>query len=211
MATKPDENPFDVGGTAEKLPRVDPAKIGQPAASGGRSSDSTRADTDRADIGNATGIGNGTRTAKRRGRPPGSKNKTEQKADAITVDKDAVTAILLSCHAMLAGITKTPELAIDANEAALLGDGIAKVAILYDVTASPKTVAWCNLAMVTGMVYGTRIMAISARKKDARKKRTDKVRPIRAGVDIDGVNIGGGMPPFEYPTTPNDGGKHGTN
>lgn len=90
---------------------------------------------------------------------------------------------------MLAGLTKTPELALDKSESDAIADATAKVAVHYDVTASPKIVAWCNLTMCLGMVYGTRFIAISARKKNERAKRSEKVSPIRPGVNVDTTGI----------------------
>lgn len=152
----------------------------------------------------APGIGAGNSFAesapRKRGRPKGSKNKGRvetapgQKA-ALPVDRDAISAILLSCHAMLAGIAKTPELAIDKQESDALADASAKVAELYDVSADPKTVAWCNLAMTVGMIYGTRFIAISARRKNERAKRREKVVPINGADFSSGVTPGAGKLP----------------
>jgi hypothetical protein len=96
---------------------------------------------------------------------------------------------------MLAGIAKTPELAIDKQESDALADASAKVAELYDVSADPKTVAWCNLAMTVGMIYGTRFIAISARRKNERSKRREKVVPINGADFSSGVTAGPGKLP----------------
>lgn len=95
---------------------------------------------------------------------------------------------------MLAGITKTPELVLDKAESDSIANATAKVAEHYDVVASPKIVAWCNLAMCLGAVYGTRFVAISARKKTERPQRkTDKVVPINGGPFLGP----GKLPPFD--------------
>lgn len=88
---------------------------------------------------------------------------------------------------MLAGITKIPELAIDPQESRAIADASAKVAEFYDMTADPKIIAWCNLAMVLGTTYGTRIVAINMRKKSERQKRSEKVTPIRPDVSAGGI------------------------
>lgn len=88
---------------------------------------------------------------------------------------------------MLAGITKIPELAIDQQESRAIADASAKVAEFYDMTADPKIIAWCNLAMVLGTTYGTRIIAINMRKKSERQKRGEKVTPIRPNVNAGGI------------------------
>jgi hypothetical protein len=73
---------------------------------------------------------------------------------------------------MMAGaILDTPELALDDGESKALADAAQKVAAHYDHSMDPKTLAWVNLAMVAGGIYGTRIFAIRARlKKDAAAK-----------------------------------------
>ena len=83
---------------------------------------------------------------------------------------------------MLAGIAKTPELALDKAESDAIADASVKVAAMYDLTADPKIVAWSNLAMTLGMVYGSRFIAINARKKTAKETRREKVVPINGGA-----------------------------
>jgi len=83
---------------------------------------------------------------------------------------------------MLASITKTPELILDESEAKAIAEATAKVSELYDLSADPKTIAWCNLAMVCGTVYGTRFIAIRSRKKERKETvRKDKIVPINGG------------------------------
>lgn len=73
-------------------------------------------------------------------------------------------------HGLLAGITKTPEFALDQNEAKELAQAVGNVSRHYDVSASAKTVDIANLIMVCGMVYGSRILAVRARKTNEKKK-----------------------------------------
>jgi hypothetical protein len=68
---------------------------------------------------------------------------------------------------MGAAILDTPELVLDESEAKALADASAKVAAHYNHTIDPRTMAWVNLAMVAGGIYGTRIFAIRARYKAA--------------------------------------------
>lgn len=109
----------------------------------------------------------GTEPRKRRGRKPGTKNKPKETSDNLA----GIESILFSIHAMGAAITHTPELALSMEEAHLIADAAQKVAENYPLVVDPKTVAWINLAMVLGTVYGTRIIAIGARHKEERKKR----------------------------------------
>lgn len=63
------------------------------------------------------------------------------------------------------------------DEAAKLAAAIARVAALYDVGASEKTLAWTNLIVCMGGIYGTRGFAYKLRKdseaaEEAKKKPT---------------------------------------
>lgn len=116
------------------------------------------------------GNGGNSEPRKRRGRPPGSGKGAGKKANSQ--DISGIESILFSVHAMLAAITKTPELALDPSEANKLGAAIVGVQQHYDVLVDAKTMAWINLAMTAGAIYGTRIFAITARKgkeKEAKK------------------------------------------
>jgi hypothetical protein len=64
---------------------------------------------------------------------------------------------------MGAAILETPELELDEGEATKIADAVANVAAQYEHKLNPKVMAWLNLAMVSGGIYGTRIFAIRAR------------------------------------------------
>lgn len=59
----------------------------------------------------------------------------------------------------------TPELAISEDEAHNLTEAIQNVAQYYDMTADPKAVAWFELIVCLGGIYGTRFVAIRRNKK----------------------------------------------
>lgn len=71
---------------------------------------------------------------------------------------------------MLSGITKTPELALEESEASELASALNTVNSFYRVAVAEKTIAWMNLAMVGGMIYGSRIVAIRARLNASRRR-----------------------------------------
>lgn len=75
---------------------------------------------------------------------------------------------------MLAGITKTPELALEESEAAELATALNTVNNYYRVEVAEKTMAWINLAMVGGMIYGSRLIAIRERRSSARAERAER-------------------------------------
>lgn len=74
---------------------------------------------------------------------------------------------------MLAGITRTDELALSSDEAESLAGALATVNQFYQVEVAEKTLAWINLAQVAGMIYGTRLVAIRQRR---RAERADRVQ-----------------------------------
>lgn len=88
---------------------------------------------------------------------------------------------------MLAGITSTPELEIDKSESQNLAQAIAEVTKHYDVEVAEKTIAWSNLLMVCGMIYGTRIVAIRNRHKNEDKTKTEVQNQDKENIIIPGV------------------------
>jgi hypothetical protein len=137
---------------------------------------------DPADATRNTGSGDSGRTSRRRGRPPGSGRKAG--AEKAPKNLEGIEALLLSVHAMGAMILQTPELALDPSEAKQLSEAIQQVSQFYPVGLSPKTLAWINLSMVAGGLYGTRIVAIYNRTKTNAKPRlqnTVREMPIQQG------------------------------
>lgn len=100
---------------------------------------------------------------KRRGRKPGSTNKS--KAGASALDINGVEQILLSSHAMLAAMMGAPELLLDAKEANAVAVALNNVARHYDLSATQKTLDWINLAMILGGTYGMRAVMIYNRQR----------------------------------------------
>lgn len=105
---------------------------------------------------------------------------------------DAVSAALLSIHAMLAALTREPRLALDPSECKALAMGISDVALHYPHSVmDPKTVAWGNLAVIAMGTYGTRAFAImNDRKKDQKQRQSTQQQPPSANV-------------FGFPLSPN--------
>lgn len=87
---------------------------------------------------------------------------------------------------MLAGITRTSEFALDKAEAKQLAEGISNVSRHYDIAATQKSMDWTNLLMLLGMIYGTRIYAVRARRAAA-KKDTPRQASSADNVIIPGV------------------------
>lgn len=112
---------------------------------------------------------------KRRGRPKGSRN---GKTKTVSTSLEGIEGILLSLHMMGAAMTGIPELALTEKESSQLSDAIARVASYYDLAASEKTLAWINLAVIAGGIYGTRAFAYHLRIKadaDSKKQKSNVV------------------------------------
>lgn len=123
-----------------------------------------------------TGAESETGTVRRkRGRPKGSGGKT--KAAKVSTSLEGIEGILLSLHMMGAAMLQIPELVLSEKEAASLTDGIARVASLYDFGASEKTIAWMNLAVIAGGIYGTRAFAYHLRIKQEVEEQKQKQKP----------------------------------
>lgn len=104
-----------------------------------------------------------------------------QKAQKLSVD--TLSFLLMSSHAMLAGMTKTPELELDDSEATQLGGALAVVNSFYNVEVADKTMAWVALAMVAGQIYGPRVVAIGVRRNGDRQARKTQAAPAPRTVN----------------------------
>lgn len=138
----------------------------------------------------AAGNGDAASAPRRRGRKPGTRNKSKTE----TLDLGGVSATLVGIHALLAGMTATPELAIDSEEATQLAAAMDRLAKEYGVAVASRTMAWVNLMMVIGAIYGTRTFAIVNRQ---RSEKADKAKPVNDDPTV--VNFpagfaGGGRP-----------------
>lgn len=69
---------------------------------------------------------------------------------------------------MLAGITRVPEFMVSQDESTELAKALSTVSQFYDVQVAEKSLAWINLGMVAGSIYGTRLVAIAARRRHAK-------------------------------------------
>ncbi len=91
---------------------------------------------------------------------------------------DTTTALLFSVHQMLAGMTQYQELAITQEEARAMAEAATHVQSFYPTKANAKALAWGNLAMIAGAVYGPRIVAIMKKPKRSRSTQNRPGHPI---------------------------------
>lgn len=172
MATKSTGSIVD-GGTVPILP-TDDGIINATGVDNGSGSGETIHGYDTFDPTSGT-ASSGSSTTKRRGRPPG-RTGTGTTPAPKKANLEGIELILLSGHEMMAAFLETPEFALSKDEAEKLSGSIQRVASFYDAAGlAPKAVAWLNLTMCVGGLYGPRIIAVMA--KDRSKKKTLKIEP----------------------------------
>jgi hypothetical protein len=115
---------------------------------------------------------------KRKGRPKASK---QAKKESIS----AMAEILIKSHWMLAQLLDTEELLLNEKEGNNLASAIDRVQALYPekTILNEELTAWLNLGMEVSVIYGTRYIAMKARK--AKEKRGESSAPI----DVDARTI----------------------
>ncbi len=106
---------------------------------------------------------------KRRGRPPGSRNKTS----GVPLDLGGIEAILLSVHSALAVLLKNPKLNLTEDEAKQLAKASANVARHYNVPVTAKVMDWTTLIVVCASIYPSRF------KKDKPKDKPPEGKPTQ--------------------------------
>lgn len=125
--------------------------------------------------------GTGEPIKRGRGRPKGS-TAGKQKASA-PLDIGSVETLLFNIHAMVAAATGFDKLSINEQEANSLAKAVANVQQYYPMHVSAKAMAWTNLIMVAGSVYGSRAVAIWADQK-AKENETRPIHPIVAPENV---------------------------
>lgn len=121
-----------------------------------------------------------------------------------------MTLALQNTCAILAGISKCPELDLDAEEAKQVAAAYANVARHYNFYVNEKAADWYNLLTVAGAVFGSKIIAIRMRKKQEAKLTAPKpafTQPQRVAPTTapPGANTGmntNAPPPAPQPKTP---------
>lgn len=106
---------------------------------------------------------------KKRGRKAGTGSGANRgKASDYSASLDAFTGMLAIVHVGLAGVTKTPELVLEEDEAKSLAMASANVLEQFDITPDPRVTAVLGLVTTCGMIYGPRVYLIRERKKEER-------------------------------------------
>jgi len=109
---------------------------------------------------------------RKRGRKPGSGSASSTRSKTSSAASvDALTNILVILHAGISTATKTPEIAIDTDDATTLAKATANVLAEFDITPDPKVAAIVGLVVAAGTVYGPMAVSIRLRKDAERKQR----------------------------------------
>lgn len=96
---------------------------------------------------------------KRRGRKKGTPKANKDTAADLN-------GLLWMIHQGLASLTGVEEFALDPEESKELATSIARVQAFYpNSILSPMAMAWTGLFVTAGKVYGTRVIAYTAKKK----------------------------------------------
>lgn len=142
------------------FPLIDPLDI--PADAGSGDGDSGAADQPR----------------KRRGRKPGSHNRTKEAETVSNLSSLLkIEKILISSAFFLSNIAGAPELLMEPDQARDIREAIEELARLYPIGISEKKVAWTNFAFAVGGWAGPGLVAMY--KKPARPRPTVVPTPIR--------------------------------
>lgn len=92
----------------------------------------------------------------------------------------------------VAGVTNTPELMIDENEAEYLARSTANVLEQFDMKPDPKIQAIVGLIIAAGTVYGPRAYMIKSRHAAEARERPANAKGFGTAsvLNPDGTNMG---------------------
>lgn len=140
-----------------------------------------------------------------RGRPPGSGTKStaekpKKSAGKKAEDIDAFAKQLQGIHVMIAMVSGVKEMAIDAQEAKMLANGINAVAEEYGLEMDGKTGAAFQLLGAAALIYGPRALAVNARVRKEKKEAAAQQQAHDEARTVDGSNL---VYPFQANGNPN--------
>ncbi len=149
---------------------------------------------------------------KRRGRPPGSKNRPREESAGLTeaspvdgappkrgrprkvhfeIDQAALARQIKGTHGLVAFATGMPELMLGDDESNQLAVAFVNFAREFDFEPNPKVMAGLELAGVMGFIYIPRVIKIAGRLKKQRQARgqtvnstAEEVRPDVTGPPL---------------------------
>jgi len=141
----------------------------------------TTGNTDGNFVDPATGSGSGadSGTRRRTRSDAGTRRGSRRSRTSATETTNSVANLLFTCHLGISAMLHSEVFAITEQESEELAKAVTKVSQLYDIPViGEKALAWMNLAMVGGKIYGPRVVAVKLTKK-----RKDKVVEISANFE----------------------------
>lgn len=102
---------------------------------------------------------------RKRGRKAGAGNRNSRPSDN-SASVETLSRLLTIVHLGIATVTKTPELNLDQGEADSLAMASANVLEQFDIRPDPKIEAVIGLVTTAGVIYGSKVYMIKARKKE---------------------------------------------
>lgn len=164
VGTTEQPRPVEPNSRPSGIPTIDPFKIRDAGNDSGKPAD-----------GNSTG--------KRRGRPPGSRNKgpdsidekTKVSGDLASLD---IESLLVSTHYMCAKYFEAPEWELEKDEAKEGAQYLQKISKHYNHNVNPVALLWVGFIFWLLTTYGTRAMATYSRLNESpREKKGPQLVP----------------------------------
>lgn len=118
-----------------------------------------------------------------------------------SIDVNSVQFALTGIHALLAAGMAAPELELSETEAETVAKNIVAVTRHYDLQQTAKATDWGNLVVSLGVVYGGRLIRISARRKVEKAARRGATAP-GTGFNPAPVNHAPQQPQVREPPRP---------
>lgn len=100
------------------------------------------------------------------------------KVEGHTLDLSRIEGMLVGLHALAAHYAKTPELEVSRPEMHDWLENVKAVARHYEVELAQKTVDWTTLIFSTGVIWGSRAVAITIRTEAEKQRRTGTGRVV---------------------------------
>lgn len=116
-------------------------------------------------------IADGYYEGKDTGKPAAAAKARTPVAAKGSLDVNSIQFALTGIHALLAAGLHAPELELSEAEAETVSKSIVAVSRHYDLQQTQKATDWGNLVVSLGVVYGGRIIRISARTSAEKKAK----------------------------------------
>lgn len=114
----------------------------------------------------SAGTGSNSDTGRKRRSDAGTRRGSRTRRTSATETTNSVASMLFTLHLGMATFLKSEYVALSEDESQNLAKAITRVTQLYDIPVmGEKAMAWTNLLMVAGTVYGPRIVAGKVAKK----------------------------------------------